>query len=85
MIGGLIRSNEPPTPIGPCKRVVLHYEDGMDQIIATCTSQPPHLIEVGDLPFGLVKVTPRSVVYKEVVVPDSSIMGRLGDFHPQQR
>ncbi len=85
MIGGLI--SLPPKEVSstPVKRVVLHYEDGMDQIIGTCEKQPPHIIEVGDLPFGLKKVTSRSVVYKEIVEPDPNVMGKLGDFHPQQK
>ena len=67
------------------KRVVITYADGSNQIIGTCEIQPTDIIVVNKIPFGLSKVDNRSVYYKEIVVPDSSIMGRLGDFHPSQK
>ena len=67
------------------KRVVITYADGMNQIISTCEIQPTDIIVVNKIPFGLKRVDARSVYYKEIVVPDSSIMGKLGDFHPSQK
>lgn len=64
------------------KRVVCVYEGGMNKIVAFCSIQPPDVIMVDEVPFGLLKVTPRMIMYKQIVDKVSGVLGEY--FKPNQ-
>ena len=69
------------------KRIVVREPSGLWRIIGwldeTDGTMPPDVIvREGFPPLDLIQVKPRYVLYIE---PMALAMGRLGDFHPEQR
>lgn len=74
------------------KRIVLMDREGMTSIMGLCHIQPPDMLSLNheadqdEVLYSLIKVTQRSVIYREIVPPEVSRSG-LGDgsFNKHQR
>lgn len=74
-----------PSLKAPQKRIVLQRADGVEQIAGLIDGELPDMIVLPgeeSIPFGLLQVKPRYVVYKQV--SEGPATGRLGEFHPSQ-
>lgn len=63
------------------KRIVVLEPSGLCRIIGTVEGQPPETIEVEDV-LDLIAVKSRYVLYRK---PIALNLGKLGQFHPEQR
>ena len=65
------------------KRVVVVEPSGLWRIIGCVEGQPPQVIAQEGFPVvDLIRVRPRYALYR---MPIALNVGRLGDFHPEQR
>lgn len=82
-------SDRPSTPASR-KRAVLVHRSGLVRILGavvlTANMPTPYIelmIDGEHVQAGLIRVTPRQVVYRQIV--DGPKTGKLGEFHPEQR